>query len=132
MASQEPAQVTVNLTTNFERNLEDIERFLIEADASHAFDTLLDELTDTVIPNLERFPTMGRSFLSRAIRSVETSNGIDVLQGKLANIGENAEIHEYVMQHYLALYAYVGSIVYLLSIRHHKQLSFDFDSLWDA
>lgn len=130
MASQEPAQVTVKLTTNFERNLEDIERFLTEAEASHAFDTLLDELTDTVIPNLERFPTMGRSFMSRPIRSVETSNGIDVLQGKLGNIGENAEIKEYVLQHYLMLYALVDSTIHLLSIRHHKQLSFDFESLW--
>jgi plasmid stabilization system protein ParE len=130
VASQEPAQVTVKLTTNFERNLEDIERFLIEADASHAFDTLLDELTDTVIPNLERFPTMGRSFLSRAIRSVEASNGIDVLQGKLAKIGENAEIREYVLQRYLVLYACIGSVIHLLSIRHHKQLSFDFVALW--
>jgi len=130
VASQEPAQVTVKLTTNFERNLEDIESFLAEADATHAFDTLLDELTDTVIPNLERFPTMGRSFLSRAIRSVEASNGIDVLQGKLAKIGENAEIREYVLQHYLLLYACAGSVIYLLSIRHHKQLSFDFEHLW--
>lgn len=124
--------ITVKLTSNFERNLADIESFLTEAAAPHAFDALLDELTDTVIPNLERFPAMGRSFLNRAIRSVEVSNGIDVLRGELVKIGNNAEIMEYVMQHYLLLYALSDSTVYLLSIKHHKQLSFDLAAHWDA
>jgi plasmid stabilization system protein ParE len=130
VARQESQQVTVKLTTNFERNLDEIEAFLIEAEAPQAFDALLDELMDTVIPNLERFPAMGRSFMSRAIRSVETINGIDILQGKLAAIGENTELREYVLQHYLMLYARVGSVIHLLSIRHHKQLSFDFQHIW--
>ena len=132
MARQESQKITVKLSTNFERNLDEIEAFLIEAEAPQTFDALLDELTDTVIPNLERFPGMGRSFLSRTILSVETSNGIDILQGKLAAIDENAELREYVLQHYLMLYARVGSVIHLLSIRHHKQLSFDFQHLWTA
>lgn len=130
MAHQESPKTIVKLTKNFECNLDEIEAFLTEAEAPQAFDALLDELTDTVIPNLERFPGMGRSFLSRAIRSVETSNGIDILQGKLAAIGKNAELREYVLQHYLMLYAHVGSVIHLISIRHHKQLSFDFQHLW--
>ncbi|HJV25870.1 MAG TPA: type II toxin-antitoxin system RelE/ParE family toxin [Aromatoleum sp.] len=130
MPRQESPKATVKLTANFERNLEEIERFLTGAEAPQAFDALLDELTDTVIPNLERFPAMGRSFLSRSIRSVEASNGVDILRGKLIKIGENAEIREYVLQHYLLLYACIESEIHLLSIRHHKQLSFDFQHLW--
>ena len=42
----------VKLTANFEGNLEEAEAFLLAADAPQAFDALLDELTDTVIPNL--------------------------------------------------------------------------------
>jgi len=132
VASRESTKTTINLTANFERNLDEIEAFLTEAEAPQAFDALLDELTVTVIPNLERFPSMGRSFLSRSIRSVESSNGIDILQGKLATIGENPEIREYVLQRYLMLYARIGSVIHLLSIRHHKQLSFDFQHLWTA
>ena len=64
----------VRLSANFERNLADIERFLTEAEALQAYDALIDELLDTVIPNLERFPGMGRPFFSRVARSVETSN----------------------------------------------------------
>ena len=43
-------KVSVKLTANFERNLGEIDRFLIDADAAQAFDGLLDELLDTVIP----------------------------------------------------------------------------------
>ncbi len=125
-----PGQITVKVTANFERNLESIELFLLDAEAPQAFDDLLNELTDTIIPNLERFPAMGRSFFDRPVRSIETSNGIDSLQSKLKGIGGNAELHEYVLPSYLLLYARIGATIYLLSIRHHRQLSFDFAHLW--
>lgn len=126
------ANHTVKLTANFERNLKDAEAFLIQAQAPQAFDALLDELTDTVIPNLERFPGMGRLFFERPVRSIEASNGIDQLQARLKAIGKDGEIREYVMTHYLLLYARFDTAIYLLSIRHHRQLSFDFLSLWQA
>ena len=31
------------------------------------------------------------------------------------------------MTDYLLLYALVGEVIYLLAIKHHKQLSFDID-----
>ena len=120
----------VKLTANFERNLDAAERFLLEADTPQASDALLEELTDTVIPNLERFPGMGRLFFERPTRSVEVSNGIDRLKRKLKAIAQDGEIREYVMTHYLLLYARFDTTVYLLSIRHHRQLSFDFQALW--
>ncbi|SBT08151.1 conserved hypothetical protein [Candidatus Accumulibacter aalborgensis] len=46
----------VKFTSNFERNLEGIELFLTEVELPQAFDGLLDELLETVIPNLQRFP----------------------------------------------------------------------------
>lgn len=122
----------VKLTANFERNLAEIETFLVEVDAPQAFDALLDELTDTVIPNLERFPGIGRLFFEHPIRSVEVSNGLDALKRKLDAVAKGGEIREYVMSHYLVLYARFDTTIYLLSIRHHRQLSFDFQSLWPA
>ncbi len=130
MASDAASPAMVRLTANFERNLEEIEQFLIDAEAASAYDGLLDDLLETVIPNLERFPAMERSFLTRPLRSVEATNGLEALQGKLAKIGGNAEIREYVLQHYLLLYAWRGEEVFLLAIRHHRQLSFDFGALW--
>ena len=124
------SQHLVKLTANFERNLGQAEAFLLEANAPQAFDALLDELTDTVIPNLERFPGMGRLFFVRPIRSVEASNSMDVLKRKLNVIAKDGEIREYVMSHYLVLYARFDATIYLLSIRHHRQLSFDFQAQW--
>ncbi|MXN76804.1 type II toxin-antitoxin system RelE/ParE family toxin [Burkholderia sp. 4701] len=123
---------TVALTAHFEHNLEEVEAFLLEADTPHAFDALLDELTDTVTPNLERFPGMGRLFLERPARSVEASNGIARLAKQLDVIAEGSELREYVTTHYLLLYAQIRGAVYLLSIRHHRQLSFDLASHWPA
>lgn len=121
---------TVKLTDNFERNLGEIEVFLIEAEVSHAFDALLDELTDTVIPNLENFPDMGRLFLERPARSVEVANGLARLTKQLASLAKDGELREYVMTHYLLLYVRIKGVVYLLSIHYQRQLSFDFQALW--
>jgi plasmid stabilization system protein ParE len=120
-------KITVKLTANFERNLAEIERFWMEAGAPLAYDTLLDELIETVVPNLERFPGMGRPFLDRPTGSVEVANAQNVLRSKLAALDSAADsLREYVMRDYLVLYAWIGVTVHLLSIRHHRQLSFDF------
>jgi hypothetical protein len=124
------ARHTVKLTAKFECNLDEIEAFLQEAESAWAFYALLDELTDTVIPNLGRFSGMGRSFLERPTRSVETTNGIVRLTEQLNAIAEGSEVCEYVMKHYLLLYAQIKGTLYLLSIRHHRQLSFDLASHW--
>ena len=121
---------TVKLTRNFERNLDDIERFLDENDATSAFDLLLDELAGTVIPNLENLPKMGRPFLDRPALSVEARNRVEKLRTQLDSLGSSSDIREYVLSHYLVLYAVIETTVYLLSIRHHRQLSFDFEDLW--
>ena len=121
----------VKLAANFERNLVEIERFLTEAKAAHAYDALLEELADTVIPNLERFPSMGRPFLSRAPFSVEATTALEALQTKLAALIANPDgLREYIMDYYLVLYAVAGSKVHLLAIKHHRQLSFDFHAHW--
>lgn len=124
------AKHTVKLTGNFERNLAEVEAFLVEADAQHAFEALLDELTDTVIPNLESFPGMGRLFLERPARSVEAANGMARLTKQLSALAKDGELREYVLTNYLVLYARIKGKVYLLSIRHQRQLSFDFARLW--
>jgi plasmid stabilization system protein ParE len=124
------ARLAVKLTAHFEHNLDSIEAFLIEAEAPQAFDALLDELTGTVIPNLQRFPDMGRSFLERPVRSVEVANGVERLARQLGGLDPHGEVREYVMSHHLVLHARIEGTIFLLSIRHHRQLSFDFRALW--
>ena len=121
----------IKLTANFEHSLEEIDRFLTEAKAPQAYDALLDELLETVIPNLERFPDMGRPFMLRQPRSVEASNALTTLRAKLLPLSTDPEaLREYLLKDYLLLYAQIGGAIYLLAIRHHQQLSFDFEGHW--
>ncbi len=128
------SRITAKLTANFERNLAEIEQFLLEAEAPHAFDDLLDELLGTVLPNLERFPALGRPFFNRAVGSAEATNALAALQNKLAAVGwgSTASLREYVMAQFLVLYMQAGDTLFLLSIKHHRQLSFDFDGHWSS
>lgn len=121
-------KITVKLTAHFERNLEAIESFLAEAAALQAYERLLDELAGTLIPNLERFPAMGRNFLERPAGSVEAVNALDRLQARL----QGGELREYLLADYLVLYARFDTEIFLLAIKHHRQLSFDFQAWYSG
>lgn len=125
-------KAAVKFTRNFERNLEEVECFLVEADAPQAFDMLLDDLADMVIPNLERFPDMGRLFFARQPRSVEANGALERLQRQIAeHFTASVTLREYILANYLIMYARQEAAVYLLAIKHHRQLSFDFESHWN-
>jgi len=118
----------IRFTAHFERNLEEIERFLTDAEALQIFDGLLDELLETVIPNLERFPEMDRPFRLRQPRSVETTNALASLRVKLLSLTKDTEaLREYLLKDYLLLYARFGAKIYLLAIRLQRLRSFDFE-----
>lgn len=61
---------------------------------------------------------------------MEASNGIAQLTEQLNAIAKGRELREYVMTHYLLLYARIKGTVYLHLIRHYRQLSFDLASHW--
>lgn len=117
----------VELTASFLERLDAIEAFLNEADAASAFDDLLAELRATVIANLARFPRIGRRYLDNPPRSAEALAQLATLPA-----GTAGALREYLHGDYLLLYTSVDAdaTVYLLSIRHHRQLSFDFARLW--
>lgn len=119
----------VELTDSFLARLETIETFLIEADAGAAFDDLLDQLRSTVIPNLARFPRIGRRYLDHPPQSAEAISLLTAMPTGAAD-----SLREYLHGDYLMLYTVVDELatVYLLTIRHHRQLSFDFAGLWPA
>ena len=117
----------VELSASFLERLESIEAFLPEADAPHAFDALLAALRNTVIPNLRRFPRMGRRYIDQPPQSAEA-----IAQLGLLPAGAVDALRVLSNSDYLILYAeeQASATVYLLSIRHHRQLSFDFARLW--
>lgn len=118
--------VQVELTASFIERLASIEAFLAEADAPQAYDRLLDAIRRTVIPNLRRFPRIGRRYLDRPPQSAEAMAQFAALEPGAADA-----LREYLHGDYLILYTLTGSTVRLLSIRHHRQLSFAFARLWE-
>ena len=118
-------RAAVRVTRNFERNLDGIETFLTKAEAPGAFVALLDELADMLVPTLERHPDIGRDFLSRITESAEAELCIERVHHLLHGLDASASLREYVMAHYLVLYAHVTGTVYVLSIRHQRQSVFD-------
>lgn len=123
----------VELTASFLERLDAIEAFLVEAEAGFAFDELLADIRATVIPNLRRFPRIGRRYLANPPQSAEALAQLAALPA-----GAPDALREYLHGDYLLLYSVVDApeqaqaTVYLLSIRHHRQLSFDFARLWPS
>lgn len=117
----------VELATSFVEHLQSIEIFLTEAGAPQAYDKLLDGLRNIVIPNLRSFPRMGRLYLDHPPHSTEALAQLTALPPQALH-----ELREYLHGDYLLLYTVTRNTVYLLSIRHHRQLSFAFSQMWGA
>ena len=118
-------RASVELTDGFVERLNSIESFLTEAGAPAAYDDLLIALQEKVIPTLSRFPRIGRRYLDQPPQSVEALDQFGRLPRQAAD-----SLREYLTGDYLILYSLAASTIYLLSIRHHRQLSFDFGKLW--
>ena len=123
------ARVSIQVSRNFEQNLESIRDFLEDADVPEVFDKLLDRLFDGVFPVLEDYPDVGIDFLERQPASAELRMQWDRLRTRMA--GAHATLREYIADDYLILYAVHSDMVSLLAIKHHRQLSFDFGGIWN-
>ena len=108
------ASYRIDLTNSFLGCLDAIEVFLVEADAPPAFDDLLAQLCGTVIPNLARFPRIGRRYLDNPPQSAEALALIATLPAGAAD-----PLREYLHGDYLMLYVTADDVekVFLLSIR---------------
>jgi hypothetical protein len=112
-------------TDNFAANLRSFEDYWQINQFPQGFDRLLEALENTTLITLEQFPLFGRSFAQRSNLSVQAS--IKAQQLLLTH-----DVREYVMTDYLLLYLLEYDsqkqphTLHLLSIKHHLQLSFDF------
>lgn len=117
----------VRVARNFQRNLERIETFLESAEVAQEFDNLVKALADDVIPALERFPEIGAEFLGRAPLSAE---GRALFAKVVSLLGPDASLRQLVRGDYIVLYVVRKDAIYLVAIRHHRELSFDFPGHW--
>jgi hypothetical protein len=113
-------------TQNFATNLEAIRTFLGD-EARLTFGHLVDRVLDDVVPTLCRFPFSGRSFLTHPIRSLEARSTVRRLK-RVLQPGD--DLREFILDEYLLLYLARDTQVIFLSIKHHRQLSFDLPRFW--
>ena len=118
---------TVELIGHFLACLDSVADYLEEAEAGFAYDDLLARLRAELIPNLSRFHGMGRRYLDTPPRSVEGLGLLATLPPVAAD-----RLRLILLGDYLVLYVVDDGTrtVTLLSIRHHRQLSFDFARMW--
>ena len=105
---------------------------MTEAAAAFAYDKLFAQLRAKVVPNLRRFPRIGWRYLDQPPQSAEALAQLAVLPAGAAD-----RVREYLHGlhgEYLILYTVTapGNLVHLLSIRHHRELSFQFSRLWSG
>ena len=113
-------------TQNFAETLDAIRTFLGD-DGRQAFDRLVDRLLDDVVPTVCRFPSAGRSFLAQPVGSLEARSAVRRLKRSLQ---PHDEVREFIFDDYLLLYLVRGTRVFFLSVKHHRQLSFDLSRFW--
>jgi hypothetical protein len=94
----------VELTASFLERLDAIDEFLVAADAGFALDDLLAELRATVIPNLRRFPRIGRRYLANPPQSAEALAQLAALPA-----GAPDALREYLHGDNLMLYPVVDA-----------------------
>lgn len=118
--------MSVYITENFESNLESIRSYLAENQNSRAFHKLIQKISDVIITNLESFPEMGVDLLAKHPRSVAAQLQLESVMKYI----DSMDLREYIFDDFILLYASDRNHVYLLAIREHRQLSYDFMSRW--
>jgi plasmid stabilization system protein ParE len=111
---------------NFSANLDDIQAFL-GAEKASSFARLFKRLVADVVPQVCRFPLSGRSFLERPLLSTQALALAERLKERLQ---EGDDLRELIVDDYLILYLVRGKEVLFLSIKHHRQLSYDLKAFW--
>jgi len=114
-------------TQNFSNNLDQIEQYFAALEASTAFAKMMKRLVKEIVPLVRNFPQSGRSFLDRKVGSVEGTSRTEKL-ATLMHAGD--DLREFIFDDYLLLYLVRDQRVVFLSIKHHRQLSFDLRKFW--
>lgn len=103
--------------------LEYAQDFLFDAGAVVAARRLHDDALIRVSERLAEFPRIGRDFL---VRNPATADALALVETLRSALGKDVELREHVLGDYLVLYAIRGDVLYLLTLRHHRQSGFNF------
>ncbi|BBU26978.1 hypothetical protein BTHE68_07120 [Burkholderia sp. THE68] len=118
--------------SSFAARLSDMERYWVRKDNLDGFVRILQSLEEEVVPLLQRFPALGRRFLNTRPDTVHALLAYEKLADATESASIAAELREYVFDDHVLLYLLADDTIYLVSIRHCKEVSFEFDYLWGA
>ncbi len=121
MAARKPV-----FTENFSAALAGIETF-VGAEGEASFARFFNCFVADIVPMLCRFPHSGRSFLERSLGSAQT---LQLAEKLTKHLGEGDDVRELIVDDYLILYLLRRNLIVFLSIKHHRQLSFDLKGFW--
>jgi hypothetical protein len=97
-----------------------IAAFFKEVDASPVYRRLLDDISGLVIPNLKAFPLLGKPYLEGPVQSTEALMATAKLPRNSGQI-----LRKYVHDDFVILYAALPDAIHLISIRHHRESTFN-------
>jgi hypothetical protein len=121
-----PGKSPIFATQNFAANLDSIEAFL-SGDKRQTLQSLLKRLFDDICPILAQLPLSGSSFFAHRERSKDAQLLVRRLKRKLE---PGDDLRELGFDDYVLLYLVRRKRIYLVAIKHHRQLSFDLRSFW--
>ncbi|MDR5770951.1 MULTISPECIES: type II toxin-antitoxin system RelE/ParE family toxin [unclassified Caballeronia] len=123
-------RATLRTSKKFLLRLADIERYWGRVDQPQSYERMLEVLESKVMPLLRRFPAIGRPFLNTDPDTYQAILACEELIEETEEAKKRAELREHVFEDYVLLYLLIGDTVLLASIRHTKEVSFDFDHIW--
>jgi plasmid stabilization system protein ParE len=110
----------VEYTGLFEARLECIATYAATVEGFPAYERLLDDIDGVIVPNLERFPLIGKPYLETTQQSTEALMAVAKLPRDAGH-----SLRKYVHDDYILLYVLGGETLHLVSIRHHKESTFN-------
>jgi hypothetical protein len=113
-------------TQNFAANLDSIEAFL-SGDKPQTLQSLVKRLFNDICPILAQFPLSGNSFFVHREGSKDAQLLVRRLKRKLQTADD---LREFGFDDYVLLYLVRRKRIYLVAIKHHRQLSFDLRRFW--
>ena len=113
----------VLVTATWLQALDDAIGFLLANEALAAAQRLEAVMLDHWPALLVDHPQAGRDYAGRSLPTLQTEQ---MRTQVLDSYGPNAQLREFVEGDYLALYAIRNDVLYLLTLRHHRQSGYEF------
>ena len=130
--NDERKRFNVRILGCFDTRLTDIERYCDRTGRLETFGLLVESLHDRALPLLRRFPAIGRRVLNTNPDTVHALLAYEQIVDATVLTSSTPELREYIFDDYVLLYLLTDDTIYLVSIRHSKEVSFDFEYLWGA